>query len=57
LDGWARFKAPARIGVLLQQLRAAVAQLLAAKVEDPGLSLAGHRVVDALHALLATDGF
>lgn len=57
LDGWARFRAPARVGVLIKALRSSVAALLAAKVADPGLSLAGHRVVEALHMLLATDGF
>ncbi|KAL6770675.1 hypothetical protein ACKKBF_B32175 [Auxenochlorella protothecoides x Auxenochlorella symbiontica] len=55
--GWARFKAPARIGVLVRDLRAAVASLLAAKIADPGLSLAGSPVVEALHSLLASDGF
>ncbi len=57
LDGWARFAAPARIGVLVRELRGAVERLLLAKLEDPGLALAGHRVVDAMHALLETDGF
>lgn len=57
LDGWAKFKAPARVGVLIKHLRAAVAALLAAKVTDHSLDLAGQHVVEALHALLATDGF
>jgi ATP-dependent RNA helicase DHX57 len=57
LDSWAKFKAPARVGVLIKHLRAAVASLLAAKLADPSLQLAGQRVVEALHALLATDGF
>lgn len=57
LDGWAKFKAPARIGVLVRELRGAIDALLASKVEQPGLQLTGHRAVDALHALLATDGF
>jgi ATP-dependent RNA helicase DHX57 len=57
LDGWAKFKAPARVGVLIQHLRAAVSQLLAAKVAEPSLDLSNQRVVVALHSLLATDGF
>jgi hypothetical protein len=36
--------------------RAQVDKLLAAKLEDPGLNLAGHRAVDALLTLLSTDG-
>eukprot|EP00775_Hariotina_reticulata_P004412 gene4412-4665_t len=57
LDGWARFKAPARVGVLIKHLRHAVSGLLAAKINDPGLPLTGQKAVEAMHALLATDGF
>ena len=57
VDGWARFNAAGKVAVLVSQLRAAVADLLAAKLEDPGLPLVGHRCVDALHALLVKDGF
>lgn len=57
LDGWAKFKAPARVGVLIKHLRSAVAQLLAAKIMDPLLDLTQQKVVGALHQLLATDGF
>jgi hypothetical protein len=45
------------VGVLVQRLRAAVSQLLAAKLADPALDLSAHKAVGALHALLATDGF
>lgn len=34
-----------------------VAGLLAAKIADPGLDVSGSRVVEAMHHLLATDGF
>jgi hypothetical protein len=46
-----------QVGVLIQALRQAVSALLAAKVQDPSLDLAGQKVVQALHSLLATDGF
>lgn len=46
-----------QVGVLIQALRQAVSGLLAAKVQDPSLDLAGQKVVQALHSLLATDGF
>jgi hypothetical protein len=32
VDGWAEFRAPARIGVLVRELRAGVAMLLGRKV-------------------------
>lgn len=46
-----------QVGVLIQHLRQAVSALLAAKVADPTLDLANQKVVQALHSLLATDGF
>ena len=57
MDGWARFAAPARTGVLIRELRAAVDGLLAAKLADPGVSLVGAPAVGAMHRLLETDGF
>ena len=35
VDGWAEFRAPARIGVLVRELRAGVAMLLGRKVKYP----------------------
>jgi ATP-dependent RNA helicase DHX57 len=57
VDGWAAFRAPGRIAVLVRGLRAEVAALLERKVADPGLDLGGSRVVEAMHHLLANDGF
>jgi len=57
MDGWARFAAPARTGVLIRELRAAVDGLLAAKLADPGVSLVGAPAMGAMHRLLETDGF
>lgn len=71
MDGWARFKAPARIAVLVRELRAAaddaLTRALAATAggDGGGRGAAGGgsapvgdaRVVDALHRLLETDGF
>ena len=43
--------------VLVRELRNEVSRLLAAKVADPSLDLSSSRVVEAMHHLLATDGF
>jgi len=56
VDGWAAFEAPARVAVLVRELRAGVDRLLSAKVADPGLHIAGSPAVTALLALLQSDG-
>mmetsp|Transcript_40726 Transcript_40726/g.129928 ORF Transcript_40726/g.129928 Transcript_40726/m.129928 type:complete len:263 (+) Transcript_40726:603-1391(+) len=53
---WARMEAPARIGVLVRELRGQVDKLLMQKVEDPSMDLGAGRVVPALHELLTSDG-
>lgn len=57
LDRWAEFKAPARIAVLVRELRAEVERLLVAKVEDPTFDLVRAKAIAAMHKLLSTDGF
>ena len=60
VDDWATFKAPARIGVLVREMRAVLASLLDKKIQDARYDVttgAEKRLVDALHQLLATDGF
>ena len=41
----------------MRELRNEVSRLLAAKVADPGLDLSRSKVVEAMHHLLASDGF
>ncbi|KDD72526.1 hypothetical protein H632_c3232p1, partial [Helicosporidium sp. ATCC 50920] len=57
LDGWAKFKAPPRIAVLVCALREALADLLHARIADPTLDLANSSVLKAVHGLLESDGF
>lgn len=57
VDDWASFKAPARIGVLVRELRAELARLLARKIEDPQTDMSQSKLIDAMHQLLRSDGF
>eukprot|EP00850_Spirogloea_muscicola_P006660 SM000032S12044 [mRNA] locus=s32:111779:119402:- [translate_table: standard] len=57
LDGWMEFEAPARIAVLIRELRGRVASLLADKIGNPALDISSSPVIASLVRLLATDGF
>eukprot|EP00803_Ostreobium_quekettii_P004271 evm.model.scf_905.2 EVM.evm.TU.scf_905.2 scf_905:10452-23846(+) len=57
LDGWAEFAAPAKVAVLLRELREELGRMLAAKIDDPGLDLGASEAVGAVMQLLHTDGF
>ena len=56
LDAEWKFKAPAKIGILIRELREEVRRLLALKLEDPGLQIDSSPIVDALLTLLSSDG-
>jgi ATP-dependent RNA helicase DHX57 len=55
-DAWIRFRAPARIGVLIKHLRKALDVLLAAKLDDPSLDISASPVIDAVVRLLLSAG-
>lgn len=57
VDGWAKFKAPARIAVLIRELRTQVSMVLNQKIADPSVDLSSSPVVAAIHRVLSTDGF
>ncbi|KAL3157309.1 hypothetical protein ABBQ38_001539 [Trebouxia sp. C0009 RCD-2024] len=57
LDGWATFKAPARIAVLIRELRQQVDRLLLAKVAEPSLAIFDNPITAVMQDLLAKDGF
>ena len=57
LDGTWSFKAPAKIGILIRELRDEVRSLLAEKLENPTLQISRRPIVDALLTLLSSDGF
>jgi hypothetical protein len=41
----------------VKELRGEIDRLLLQKIEDPSLDLSQSKAIDALHRLLATDGF
>ncbi|KAF0707039.1 hypothetical protein AaE_013799 [Aphanomyces astaci] len=56
VDGWIKFHAVARIGVLVKALRHQLDHLLAVKVTDPSLDLSSSHLIDAICDLLITEG-
>ena len=56
VDDWATFQAPARIGVLVKELRQRVDQLLLDRINHPSAHLASTPIVRALLELLASEG-
>ena len=56
VDGWLRLKAPARIAVLINQLRKAVESVLEAKIIDPRATIHDKPAIRALIMMLKTDG-
>lgn len=56
VDGWLRLRGWARIGVLVARLRGMVDDLIAEKVQNPGLSLAKNEVINLVTKLIELDG-
>lgn len=56
VDGWLRLRGWARIGVLVGRLRGMLDQVLARKIEEPGLDLGGDEVVGSVRRLVEYDG-
>ncbi|KAH9331102.1 hypothetical protein KI387_003210, partial [Taxus chinensis] len=56
VDDWLEFEAPARISVLIKEMRSKVDSLLMEKIRNPALDISGNMVVTALIQLLVTDG-
>ncbi|PSR81219.1 pre-mRNA-splicing factor ATP-dependent RNA helicase prp22 [Coniella lustricola] len=56
VDGWLRLRGWARIGVLISRLRGMVDDIIAKKVENPGLDLGDNDVVRAVVKLIELDG-
>ncbi|QDZ20021.1 DExH-box ATP-dependent RNA helicase [Chloropicon primus] len=56
MDDWAKFKAPAKIAILVREMRELVSKLLAMKVSNPRLDISTSELVDVLLKILTTDG-
>jgi hypothetical protein len=56
LDNWLEFDSPARISVLIKELRSMVTSLLTEKIRNPALDISRSMVATALMQMLVTDG-
>ncbi|KAI4197461.1 MAG: hypothetical protein LQ350_005900 [Teloschistes chrysophthalmus] len=56
VDGWLRLRGWARIGVLVGRLRGMLDEVLARKIEEPGVDVAGSEVVGVVRKLVELDG-
>ncbi|TAQ88632.1 hypothetical protein B7494_g3056 [Chlorociboria aeruginascens] len=56
VDGWLRLRGWARIGVLVSRLRGMLDDVLARKIDEPELDLAGNEIVDIVTKLVELDG-
>ncbi len=57
MDGWATFRAPARVGVLVKALKAQLSAVLADKIQHPALDMSSSKAAAVIMRLLSTDGF
>ncbi|KAI5357707.1 Putative helicase, RWD domain, Helicase-associated domain, UBA-like superfamily [Septoria linicola] len=56
VDGWIRLRGWARIGVLVSRMRMMFDEVLARKLDEPGLDMGEHEVVKAVRKLVELDG-
>jgi ATP-dependent RNA helicase DHX57 len=56
VDGWVKLRGWARIGVLVARLRGLVDDLIADKVQSPGVDLGDNEVIRIVKKLIELDG-
>lgn len=56
VDGWIRLRGWARIGVLVSRMRMMLDELLAKKLDDPGLNMDESEVVKTVRKMVELDG-
>lgn len=57
MDGWMYFDAPARVAVLIQELRRELDLLLGRKIEHPEIDISSSPLIDAIARLLVKAGY
>lgn len=57
VDDWIQFNAPARIAVLVKEIRAEFLGLLETKIKDPSFDISTSELVDVVTKLIMNDGF
>jgi len=57
VDGWIHFRAQARIGVLIRELRKLLDDLLTNKIDDPSLDISSTQLMVAIKNLIIGAGF
>jgi hypothetical protein len=57
VDEWIKFNAPARIAVLVKEIRNEFLQLLDAKIKEPSFDVSTSDLVDVVTKLIMNDGF
>ncbi len=56
VDGWLRLRGWARIGVLVSRLRIMLDEVLAQKIDNPGMDLGSNEIVSIVRHLVELDG-
>ena len=57
VDGWVRLRGWARIGVLVSRLRMMLDDLLARKIDQPGMDMSETNIVRLVRRLVELDGW
>ena len=57
IDGWMYFDAASVVGVVIQELRKALDDLLSKKIEDPSIDVSSSKLIDAITKLLVKSGY
>jgi ATP-dependent RNA helicase DHX57 len=56
VDDWIKFSAPARIAVLVKEIRISILELLDEKIKNPQLDVSISPLVDVVTKLIMNDG-
>ena len=57
IDGWMHFDVASVVGVVIQELRKSLEELLARKIENPDIDVSSSKLMDAIILLLVKSGY